>query len=70
MSFDLWLGVVAASAALLLVPGPTVILVPSNALSRGRGIALDIVVPVRVQRAGGGALIAMGALTATLRRAA
>lgn len=40
MTFDLWLAFVAASTALLLLPGPTVLLVLSYALSRGRGVAL------------------------------
>ena len=40
MSFDLWLAFVAASTALLLIPGPTVLLVLSYALSKGRGVAL------------------------------
>ncbi|WP_138935107.1 LysE family translocator [Roseovarius arcticus] len=40
MSFDLWLAFVAASTALLIVPGPTVLLVLSYALSKGRSVAL------------------------------
>ncbi|MEB8388720.1 LysE family translocator [Rhodobacteraceae bacterium KMM 6894] len=40
MPFDLWLTFVAASTALLLIPGPTVLLVLSYALSKGRGVAL------------------------------
>ena len=40
MSFDLWLAFVAASTALLLIPGPTVLLVLSYALSKGRGVAV------------------------------
>ncbi|WP_417724849.1 LysE family translocator [Salipiger sp.] len=40
MSFDLWLTFVAASTALLLIPGPTVLLVLSYALSKGRSVAL------------------------------
>jgi len=40
MSFDLWLTFVAASAALLLILGPTVLLVLSYALSKGRSIAV------------------------------
>jgi len=35
MSFDLWLAFVAASTTLLLIPGPTVILVLSYAISQG-----------------------------------
>lgn len=40
MSIDLWLAFVAASAVLLAIPGPTVILVLSYALSQGRRVAL------------------------------
>ncbi len=40
MSLDLWLTFVAASCALLLLPGPTVLLVLSYALSQGRRVAL------------------------------
>jgi len=40
MSFDLWLAFVAASTVLLLIPGPTVLLVLSYALSKGRSVAL------------------------------
>lgn len=40
MSFELWLAFVAASAVLLAIPGPTVVLVLSYALSQGRKVAL------------------------------
>ena len=40
MAFDLWLAFVAASTALLLIPGPTVLLVLSYALSKGRSVAV------------------------------
>lgn len=40
MSFDLWLTFVAATTALLLIPGPTVLLVLSYALSKGRSVAV------------------------------
>ncbi|MGC1427690.1 MAG: LysE family translocator [Albidovulum sp.] len=40
MSLDLWLTFVAASTALLLIPGPTVLLVLSYALTQGRRVAL------------------------------
>ncbi|GAA6202385.1 hypothetical protein NBRC116599_36110 [Aquicoccus sp. SU-CL01552] len=40
MSFDLWLAFVAASTVLLLIPGPTILLVLSYALSKGRSVAL------------------------------
>ncbi|MEM9967708.1 MAG: LysE family translocator [Pseudomonadota bacterium] len=40
MPFDLWLAFVAASAALLLLPGPTLMMVMSYALTQGRRVAL------------------------------
>ena len=40
MSFELWLTFVAASFALLMIPGPTVLLVLSYALSKGRSVAV------------------------------
>ncbi len=40
MDFALWLGFVVASSALLIVPGPTVILVASYAMTHGRKVAL------------------------------
>ena len=40
MSFDLWLAFVASSTLLLLIPGPTVLLVLSYALSKGRSVAV------------------------------
>ena len=40
MTIEIWIAFVAASTALLLVPGPTVLLVMSYALSQGRQVAL------------------------------
>ncbi len=40
MPLDLWLTFVAASIVLLMIPGPTVLLVLSYALSKGRSVAL------------------------------
>lgn len=40
MPIDLWLTFVAASLALLLIPGPTILLVLSYALSQGRKVAV------------------------------
>ncbi len=40
MPLDLWLTFVAASTALLLIPGPTVLLVLSYALTKGRAVAV------------------------------
>ena len=61
MPFDLWLTFVAASTALLLIPGPTVLLVLSYALSQGRRVALATVAGVAL-----GDLIAMTASLAGL----
>lgn len=58
MQFDLWLTFVAASAALLMIPGPTVLLVLGYALSKGRSVA--------VASAGGVALGDLVAMTASL----
>lgn len=56
MAFDLWLAFTAASLALLLIPGPTVVLVLSYALSQGRSVALATAAGVAL-----GDLIAMTA---------
>lgn len=40
MDFQLWLAFAAASFALLMIPGPTVLLVLSYALSKGRSVAV------------------------------
>ncbi len=56
MPFDLWLTFVAASVALLLVPGPTILLVLSYALSQGRQVAVATAAGVAL-----GDLIAMSA---------
>jgi threonine/homoserine/homoserine lactone efflux protein len=40
MALETWLGFLIASAAILILPGPTVLLVLSYALSQGRQIAL------------------------------
>ncbi|UWR27315.1 LysE family translocator [Sulfitobacter sp. S223] len=58
MPIDLWLTFVAASVALLLIPGPTVLLVLSYALSKGRSVA--------VASAAGVALGDLIAITASL----
>ncbi|HEY9037949.1 MAG TPA: LysE family translocator [Roseovarius sp.] len=58
MPFDLWLAFVAASTALLLIPGPTVLLVLSYALSKGRSVA--------VASAAGVALGDLAAMSASL----
>ncbi|MFY0618637.1 LysE family translocator [Shimia sp.] len=56
MSFDLWLTFVAASTALLLIPGPTILLVFSYALTQGRKVAVATAAGVAL-----GDLIAMTA---------
>ena len=64
MAFDLWLAFLAASTALLLIPGPTVLLVLSYALSRGRPVALASAAGVAL-----GDLVAMTASLAGFGRA-
>ncbi|SFQ95172.1 LysE family translocator [Poseidonocella sedimentorum] len=74
MPFDLWAGFVAASVALLLIPGPTVLLVLSYALSKGRsvalasaaGVALGDFVAMSASLAGLGALVLASATLFTL----
>lgn len=61
MAFDTWLAFVAASTALLLIPGPTILLVMSYALSQGRSVALATAAGVAL-----GDLIAMSASLAGL----
>jgi len=48
MDMNLWLAFVAASMALLLIPGPTVLLVLSYALSKGRQVAVAAALGVAV----------------------
>ena len=69
MPLDLWLTFVAASTALLLIPGPTVLLVLSYALSKGRsvavasalGVATGDLIAMTASLAGLGALVAASA---------
>ncbi|MEP3299057.1 MAG: LysE family translocator [Pseudoruegeria sp.] len=61
MDFNLWLTFVAASVALLLIPGPTILLVLSYALTQGRRVALATATGVAV-----GDFIAMTASLAGL----
>ena len=56
MEITTWLAFVAASAVLLVIPGPTIVLVLSYALSQGRRVALASVAGVAL-----GDLIAMTA---------
>jgi len=65
MELHLWLTFVAASTALLLIPGPTILLVLSYALSQGRrvavasatGVALGDFIAMSASLAGLGALV-------------
>ncbi|MEM6303224.1 MAG: LysE family translocator [Pseudomonadota bacterium] len=74
MTLDLWLAFVAASTALLLIPGPTVLLVLSYALSKGRsvalasaaGVALGDFIAMTASLAGLGALVLASATLFTL----
>lgn len=46
MSLDLWLAFVAASVVLLVIPGPTLLLVLSYALTQGRRVAVAMALGV------------------------
>ena len=69
MPLDLWLAFVAAAFVLLMIPGPTVLLVLSYALSQGRrvalataaGVALGDLVAMSASLAGLGVLVATSA---------
>lgn len=61
MDFSLWLAFAAASTALLLIPGPTVLLVLAYAIGQGRRIAVPTALGVAT-----GDLIAMSASLAGL----
>lgn len=74
MSLEHWLAFVAASAVLLAIPGPTILLVISYALSHGRkaalatiaGVALGDFTAMTASMLGLGALLATSALLFTL----
>ncbi len=61
MDFHIWLTFVAASSVLLLIPGPTILLVLSYALSQGKKVALATALGVAL-----GDFIAMSASLAGL----
>lgn len=61
MPLDTWLTFVAATAVLLLIPGPTILLVLSYAISQGRRVAVSTAAGVAV-----GDLVAMTASLAGL----
>lgn len=73
MSLDLWLTFVAASTALLLIPGPTILLVLSYALTQGRkvavataaGVALGDLIAMTASLLGLGALVLASATAFT-----
>ncbi len=67
MSFEQWLALTMASAVLLAIPGPTVLLVVSYALSHGRRAALATVAGVALGdfTAMTASLLGLGALLAT-----
>ncbi|MGK7752927.1 MULTISPECIES: LysE family translocator [unclassified Roseovarius] len=74
MPLDLWLTFVAATIALLLIPGPTVLLVLSYALSQGKriavasatGVALGDLVAMTASLLGLGALVLASATLFTV----
>ncbi|WP_371156469.1 LysE family translocator [Jannaschia sp. 2305UL9-9] len=74
MDFTLWLAFAAASTALLMIPGPTILLVMSYALSQGRrvavasagGVALGDAIAMTASLAGLGALVLASATLFTV----
>jgi threonine/homoserine/homoserine lactone efflux protein len=74
MDISLWLAFVAASSALLLIPGPTILLILSYALTQGRkvalataaGVALGDLIAMTASLIGLGALIATSATAFTV----
>jgi len=74
MPLEIWLAFVLASTVLLIIPGPTVMLVVSYALGRGRatglwtvpGVALGDLTAMTVSLAGAGALLATSATLFTV----
>jgi threonine/homoserine/homoserine lactone efflux protein len=67
MSFEHWLAFVAASAIMLAIPGPTILLVISYALSHGRKVAAATVAGVALGdfTAMTASMLGLGALLAT-----
>jgi threonine/homoserine/homoserine lactone efflux protein len=73
MSWEVWIAFVAASTVLLLIPGPTVLLVVSYALGRGWrvaapvavGVALGDLTAMTLSMLGVGALLASSAMLFT-----
>ena len=73
MTLETWLAFVAASSVLLVIPGPTILLVISYALGQGRraafpvaaGVALGDFTAMTLSMLGLGALLATSALLFT-----
>ncbi len=73
MAFETWLAFMVASAVVLAIPGPTILLVVSYAMAHGRSIALRVaagvalgdLVAMTVAVAGLGALLAASATAFT-----
>ena len=69
MSLELWIAFILASSAMLVIPGPTVIMVSSYALGRGRssafatipGVLLGDLVAMTTSMLGAGAILATSA---------
>ncbi len=78
MPFDLWISFFIASAALLAIPGPTVMLVVSYALGQGRstgwatvpGVTLGDFTAMTVSLLGAGAILAASATLFTILKIA
>lgn len=78
MSLELWLAFAAASTTLLVVPGPTVMLVVSYALGKGRssalatvpGVVLGDITAMTISLAGAGAILATSATLFTVLKLA
>ncbi len=74
MSFELWLAFAVASAILLAIPGPTIMLVISYALGRGRstgwatvpGVVLGDFTAMTISLMGAGAVLAASATLFTI----
>lgn len=78
MSFETWIAFTLASAALLAIPGPTVMLVISYVLGKGRksgwatvpGVALGDLTAMTISMAGAGAVLSASATLFTILKLA
>lgn len=74
MSFEIWLAFIMASAVVLIIPGPTILLVTSIALGKGRqaalisvpGVMLGDFIAMTISLLGAGAILASSAQLFTL----